>query len=85
LNAVFVIDTVFSYGRPLKRRFLQEPHGAISQKTQFFTVTAVKTPNTAKDNLDCLFNCGHSQGHPIGRQKRAKTNVKHVNNLCILS
>jgi hypothetical protein len=28
-----------------KRRFLQEPHGVTSQKTQFFIVTAVKTPN----------------------------------------
>jgi hypothetical protein len=28
-----------------KRRFLQEPHGATSQKTTFFIVTAVKTSN----------------------------------------
>jgi hypothetical protein len=28
-----------------KRRFLQEPHGVTSQKTPFFTVTAVKTSN----------------------------------------
>jgi hypothetical protein len=27
----------------LTLRFLQEPHGVTSQKTQFFTVTAVKT------------------------------------------
>jgi hypothetical protein len=30
---------------PPKRRFLQEPHGVTSQKTQFFIVTAVKTSN----------------------------------------
>jgi hypothetical protein len=30
---------------PPKRRFLQEPHGVTSQKTPFFTVTAVKTAN----------------------------------------
>jgi hypothetical protein len=28
---------------PLKRRFLQEPHGVTTQKTPFFIVTAVKT------------------------------------------
>jgi hypothetical protein len=28
-----------------KSRFLQEPHGVTSQKTQFFIVTAVKTSN----------------------------------------
>jgi hypothetical protein len=30
---------------PPKRRFLQEPHGVTSQKTQFFIVTAVKAAN----------------------------------------
>jgi hypothetical protein len=30
---------------PLKRRFLQEPHGVTTQKTPFFIVTAVKTSN----------------------------------------
>jgi hypothetical protein len=30
---------------PPKHRFLQEPHGVTSQKTAFFTVTAVKTSN----------------------------------------
>jgi hypothetical protein len=30
---------------PPKRRFLQEPHGVTTQKTQFFIVTAVKTSN----------------------------------------
>jgi hypothetical protein len=30
---------------PPKRRFLQEPHGVTSQKTSFFTVTAVKASN----------------------------------------
>jgi hypothetical protein len=30
---------------PPKRRFLQEPHGVTSQKTEFFIVTAVKTSN----------------------------------------
>jgi hypothetical protein len=30
---------------PLKRRFLQQPHGVTSQKTPFFVVTAVKTAN----------------------------------------
>jgi hypothetical protein len=29
-------------------RFLQEPHGVTSQKTPFFIVTAVKTPNLTK-------------------------------------
>jgi hypothetical protein len=28
-----------------ERRFLQEPHGLTSQKTEFFIVTAVKTQN----------------------------------------
>jgi hypothetical protein len=28
-----------------KRRFKQDPHGATSQKTAFFIVTAVKTSN----------------------------------------
>jgi hypothetical protein len=28
-----------------ERRFLQEPHGVISQRTQFFIVTAVKASN----------------------------------------
>jgi hypothetical protein len=28
-----------------KRRFLQNPHGAVSQKTAFFIVSAVKTSN----------------------------------------
>jgi hypothetical protein len=28
---------------PSKRRFLQEPHGVTTQKTEFFIVTAVKT------------------------------------------
>jgi hypothetical protein len=28
-----------------KRRFLQEPHSVKTQKTPFFTVTAVKTSN----------------------------------------
>jgi hypothetical protein len=32
---------------PPKRRFLRNPHGAPSQKTAFFIVTAVKTSNTA--------------------------------------
>jgi hypothetical protein len=31
--------------------FLQEPHGVTSQKTPFFIVTAVKTPNLT--NADC--------------------------------
>jgi hypothetical protein len=30
---------------PTKRRFLQEPQGVTSQKTEFFIVTAVKTSN----------------------------------------
>jgi hypothetical protein len=30
---------------PPKRRFTQDLHGAISQKTAFFIVTAVKTSN----------------------------------------
>jgi hypothetical protein len=30
---------------PPKRRFLQEPRGTTSQKTEFFIVTAVKTSN----------------------------------------
>jgi hypothetical protein len=28
---------------PLKRRFIQEPHGVTSKKTAFFIVTAAKT------------------------------------------
>jgi hypothetical protein len=30
---------------PCGSRFLQEPHGVTFQKTAFFIVTAVKTPN----------------------------------------
>jgi hypothetical protein len=30
---------------PPKRRFLEEPHSVIFQKTVFFIVTTVKTPN----------------------------------------
>jgi hypothetical protein len=32
-----------------KRRFLQQPHGVISQKTPFFIVTAVKTSDISKN------------------------------------
>jgi hypothetical protein len=35
---------------PPKRRFLQEPHGVTTQKTQFFIVTAVKTSNLTNKN-----------------------------------
>jgi hypothetical protein len=34
---------------PLKRRFLQEPHGVTCHKTAFFFVTAVKTSNLTND------------------------------------
>jgi hypothetical protein len=34
---------------PLKRRFLQEPHGVTSQKTPLFIVTAVETSNPTRD------------------------------------
>jgi hypothetical protein len=34
--------------RSPETRFLQEPHGVISQKTAFFIVTAVKTSNFKK-------------------------------------
>jgi hypothetical protein len=37
-----------------KRRFLQEPHGATSQKTPFFIVTAVNTSNLAYGEVDCF-------------------------------
>jgi hypothetical protein len=37
--------------RSRKRRSLQEPHGVTSQKTAFFIVTAVKTPNLSKSKL----------------------------------
>jgi hypothetical protein len=30
---------------PPKRRFLQQPHGIVSQKMAFFIVTAVETSN----------------------------------------
>jgi hypothetical protein len=36
---------------PPKRRFLQEPHGVITQKTPFFIVTAVKTSNLKSTSL----------------------------------
>jgi hypothetical protein len=39
------------YKVPSKRRFLQEPHGVTSQKTPFFTVTAVKTSNLTRQNI----------------------------------
>jgi hypothetical protein len=39
---------------PLKRRFLQEPHGVTSQKTPFFIVTAVKTSNLARTVIIAL-------------------------------
>jgi hypothetical protein len=38
---------------PLKRRFLQEPHGVTSQKMPFFIVTTVKTSNLTYNHLDC--------------------------------
>jgi hypothetical protein len=38
---------------PPKRRFLQDPHGVISQKTPFFIVTAVNTSN--------LIQCSYCQ------------------------
>jgi hypothetical protein len=34
---------------PLKRRLTPHLHGATSQKTAFFTVTAMKTSNLTKD------------------------------------
>jgi hypothetical protein len=34
---------------PLKRRFLQEPHGATSQKMPFFIVTAMNTSNLTRE------------------------------------
>jgi hypothetical protein len=37
-----------SYRRPPKRLFTQELHGATSQKTAFFIVTAVKTSNLTR-------------------------------------
>jgi hypothetical protein len=37
---------------PPKRRFLQEPHGATSQKTAFFIVTAVKTTDLTDVHLE---------------------------------
>jgi hypothetical protein len=40
---------VTSNRRMLQTRFLQEPHGVTSQKTPFFIVTAVKTPNLTCD------------------------------------
>jgi hypothetical protein len=40
---------------PPKRRFLQELHGATSQKTPFFIVTAVKTSNLT--NTASVFSC----------------------------
>jgi hypothetical protein len=44
LSASFIRVTRIG-GVPPKRRFLQEPYGVTSQKTQFFIVTAVKTSN----------------------------------------
>jgi hypothetical protein len=35
---------------PPKRRFLEYPRGVTSQKTQFFIVIAVKTPNRTQNN-----------------------------------
>jgi hypothetical protein len=35
-TAVTMKNGVFRHQVPLKRRFLQEPHGVISQKTPFF-------------------------------------------------
>jgi hypothetical protein len=41
---------------PPKRRFTQDLHGATSQKTAFFIVTAVKTKNLTQSRyLSCLF------------------------------
>jgi hypothetical protein len=42
---------------PPKRRFIQYPHGAKSQKTLFFIVTAVKTSNLTKLAITALMNC----------------------------
>jgi hypothetical protein len=48
-----------------QRRFLQEPHYVITQKTPFFIVTAVKTPNLPQ-NFQCFeqVHCSTYQ-HPI--------------------
>jgi hypothetical protein len=44
--SIFRVEKVSKLGNTLavtiKRRLLQEPHGATFQKTQFFIVTAVK-------------------------------------------
>jgi hypothetical protein len=37
-----------------KRRFSQEPHGATSQKTEFFIVTAAKASNPTQQNKSLL-------------------------------
>jgi hypothetical protein len=50
---------------PPKRRFLQEPHGVTSQKTTFFTVTAVKTSNLTyglSNFPTCYFPCRRGGG-----------------------
>jgi hypothetical protein len=66
---------------PPKRRFLQDPHGVTSQKTQFFIVTAVNTSNltsqlliqSCRRNSQVLFGKltlhrqQHSQQFPVGQ------------------
>jgi hypothetical protein len=47
-NGVFWVVT--PCGSCKNRRFLQDPHGVTTQKTQFFIITAVKTSNLT--NLD---------------------------------
>jgi hypothetical protein len=52
---------------PLKRRFLQEPHGVISQKMAFFIVTAVKTNLTVAHQLSCSKPHQSRPSHPISK------------------
>jgi hypothetical protein len=41
-------NSIFEDGDvPLKRRFLQEPHGVITQKAAFLAVNSMKTSNLA--------------------------------------
>jgi hypothetical protein len=45
LSSIFLLPWRWRRKFPPKRRFLQDPHATISQKTAFIIVTAVKTSN----------------------------------------
>jgi hypothetical protein len=44
-SSLILVTMIMECYDPPKRRLIKKPHGAISQKTAFFIVAAVKTSN----------------------------------------